>query len=43
MGKVAAVLRQDGRVMTESGAILYYFSAAMAPSRRFAIADYFHT
>ena len=26
MGKVPAVLRQDGRVMTESGAILYYFS-----------------
>jgi glutathione S-transferase len=36
MGKVAAVLRQDGRMMTESGAILYYFSAAMAPSRPFA-------
>lgn len=26
MGKVPAVLRGDGRVMTESGAILYYFS-----------------
>ncbi len=26
MGKVPALLRQDGRVMTESGAILYYFS-----------------
>ena len=26
MGKVPAVLRQDGRVMSESGAILYYFS-----------------
>jgi glutathione S-transferase len=26
MGKVPAVLRRDGRVMTESGAILYYFS-----------------
>jgi len=26
MGKVPAVLRQDGRVMTESGAILYYFA-----------------
>ena len=26
MGKVPAVLREDGRVLTESGAILYYFS-----------------
>jgi glutathione S-transferase len=26
MGKVPAVLREDGRVLTESGAILYYYS-----------------
>jgi glutathione S-transferase len=26
MGKVPAVLREDGRVITESGAILYYFA-----------------
>lgn len=26
MGKVPAVLREDGRILTESGAILYYFS-----------------
>lgn len=26
MGKVPAVMREDGRVLTESGAILYYFA-----------------
>ena len=26
MGKVPAVLREDGKVITESGAILYHFS-----------------
>ena len=26
MGKVPAVLREDGRVLSESGAILYYFA-----------------